>query len=308
MIRYLSYEEIDKVAWDRCIEESNDRIIYALSWYLDRMTDGRWDALVMDDYRAVFPLPVRKKMGIRYVYTPFFIQRLGIFASEDVSPAMAENILFHLPADIRLVELQTSQFPMKEEPALRMIPLNNYELSLQDSYDEIRKRYSDNHQRNLNKALKHEFLIQETSHPEALIQCFRAGKGKEIRHWKERDYQRFSALCSDGRNHAEVRIPVINNKEGELIAGAVFFIDGGRAIMIFSAAAPQAKSSGAMVSVIDYFIREHAGQDLILDFEGSENPGLARFYAGFGSVSVPYQRIVIDRLPKAVKMLRRIRR
>jgi hypothetical protein len=78
--------------------------------------------------------------------------------------------------------------------------------------------------------------------------------------------------------------------------------------MIFSAAGPLARSTGAMVRVIDHFIREHAGQDLLLDFEGSENTGLARFYAGFGSVSVPYQRLVMDRLPRAVKMLRRIMR
>jgi len=70
-LSYLPYKQIDKVKWDACIRHSMNRLIYAESVYLDHMAVN-WDAIVLNDYEAVMPLPWKKKLGIRYLYQPSF--------------------------------------------------------------------------------------------------------------------------------------------------------------------------------------------------------------------------------------------
>ena len=73
-LRYLKHKNIDPVKWDQCISKSLSENIYGYHWYLNAVADYQWDAIVMDDYNAVFPLPVRKKFGLPYIYQPFFCQ------------------------------------------------------------------------------------------------------------------------------------------------------------------------------------------------------------------------------------------
>ncbi|HEU0112812.1 MAG TPA: hypothetical protein VFQ73_18195, partial [Flavisolibacter sp.] len=61
-IQYYPGKSINKQAWDKCISNASNGLIYACSTYLDTMSDN-WDALVLNNYEAVMPLPWRKKYG-----------------------------------------------------------------------------------------------------------------------------------------------------------------------------------------------------------------------------------------------------
>ena len=61
-----------------------------------------------------------------------------------------------------------------------------------------------------------------------------------------------------------------------------------RITFLFSGNNSLGRESHAMTFLIDQVIREYACQDLLFDFEGSDSEPLARFYLGFGSVSVTY--------------------
>ena len=54
--------------------------------------------------------------------------------------------------------------------------------------------------------------------------------------------------------------------------------------------------------MIDQFIRENAGTSSTLDFEGSNDANLGRFYAGFGSARVTYYRYRRNNLPFLLKV------
>jgi hypothetical protein len=47
------------------MEQAINPLVYGCSWFLDTACPG-WDALVMDDYRAVMPLPHATKYFIKY--------------------------------------------------------------------------------------------------------------------------------------------------------------------------------------------------------------------------------------------------
>ena len=46
-----------------------------------------------------------------------------------------------------------------------------------------------------------------------------------------------------------------------------------------------------------HFIKDHAGQQRVLDFEGSDVRSLAFFYSSFGAVEEKYAAIKWNRMP-----------
>lgn len=63
-IRYIKHQNIDTEKWDECVDNAENRRIYATHWHLDR-TAEYWDALVLGDYEYVMPLPVKKNGAFR---------------------------------------------------------------------------------------------------------------------------------------------------------------------------------------------------------------------------------------------------
>src|SRR5690349_1546842 len=98
-IRYLKRSEIDTSKWDERIMLATNGVVYAYSFYLDAMSDD-WDALVLDEYQYVMPLPFRKKIGIAYIYQPFLTPQLGIFGDHP-ELALLHRFLQAIPAHFK---------------------------------------------------------------------------------------------------------------------------------------------------------------------------------------------------------------
>ncbi len=136
-IRFLSRKEIDIVKWDNCIERASNGLIYAYSYYLDAQCTN-WDAIVINDYETVVPLPWRKKYGMRYVYQSAFIQRLGIFGNSLVN----ETDIIYRQA---WKHFSFVHYNVSEYVALAKIKLKqrqNFVIDLSKSYKEIQLSYS----------------------------------------------------------------------------------------------------------------------------------------------------------------------
>ncbi|TAE87084.1 MAG: hypothetical protein EAY81_04625, partial [Bacteroidetes bacterium] len=103
MIKYLSHQEIDKIKWDDCIAQSNNELIYAYSWYLDIVAPG-WEALVLNDYEVVMPLPTTTKY-LNVIYQPFFAQQLGIFNTQNLKHFTVSDFIKAIPAKFKYINI-----------------------------------------------------------------------------------------------------------------------------------------------------------------------------------------------------------
>jgi hypothetical protein len=92
---------------------------------------------------------------------------------------------------------------------------------------------------------------------------------------------------------------------GNVIAAAFFAFSKTRGIYLVSASNEVGKEQRSMFKIVDAFIRAHAGSPRILDFEGSNIPSVARFFAGFGARPQIYQGVSFDRLPVFLNKLRK---
>ena len=106
MIQYLEHSKIDKAQWDATIAQCGN--IYAYSWYLDVVHPG-WEALVDDDYQTVMPLTGGKKFGVHYLFQPYFVQQLGVFSKQPLSPEKTEEFLNAIPKKYRFSEIRLNE-------------------------------------------------------------------------------------------------------------------------------------------------------------------------------------------------------
>ncbi|WP_294243843.1 hypothetical protein [uncultured Chryseobacterium sp.] len=82
MIRKLEYNKIHFGKYAECLRNSQQKNWYARKEILDHLS-GNWHILVYNDYEAVMPIHIQKKMGINFVHMPLFCQQLGIFSKID---------------------------------------------------------------------------------------------------------------------------------------------------------------------------------------------------------------------------------
>jgi hypothetical protein len=290
VIAYLKYSEIVKRKWDECIKASINGRIYAYSWYLDTVADD-WDALVLDDYQAVFPLPKRKKFGVNYVYQPVFTQQLGLFSRLALTSELLEKFLVRIPPEFNYVNLNLNQHNRLKSKRIKGESRRNIEMDLISEYTLLRQSYSKNLKRNLKKAASHQLSIFENLKPDAVVKLFKENKGRQLKVYSEKDYSLLIRLIYKAIQLGQAEVWGAYTQENELCAGAVFFKDHKRITFLFSAANPQARVNGAIPYLLDSFIEAHAGSELIFDFEGSNHADLARFYFGFGAQPIHYTQI-----------------
>ena len=95
---------------------------------------------------------------------------------------------------------------------------------------------------------------------------------------------------------------ILNN---QLLASAVFFFSHKRAYYILVGNHPNGKTLGASHALIDAFIKDYAGENLLLDFEGSDIRNLAFFYESFGAVEEKFTGLKNNKLPFYLKWLKK---
>lgn len=258
-----------------------------------------WQGIVLEEggvYKAVFPVPIRRKFGLKYVYPPFFIQQLGLFTTVEKFNNLERETIKILQKHFKFIELNLNWKSEIGEP------LTNLILNLGGDYDTLQSSFSNNHKRNLKKSDALNLSLGTPTCQEVIL-LFQEGRGATLATFKEKDYERFKAVIDLAvkKRNAFIRGVYKNNT---LLSGAVFLKFKNRIIFLFSGTSEEGKKCGALFNLINSVIKDYEKSGFILDFEGSQNEGLARFYEGFGAVNEPYRFLKINKLPK---ILRRIK-
>lgn len=296
MIRHLKNEEIEREKWDECIAGAFNGNVYGFSWYLDIVSPG-WAALVEDDYLRVFPLPVKQKLNIVYSLQPYFTQQLGVFSRSALNTEEVASFLQAIPPVLRFIDLNMNVFSRVQAGEWKVAEMANFELDLIPDYERLRERYSPNIRRNLKKSAESNLLIVKSVRPEEVVTLFRENRGKQFGNLGSEQYAVLLRLIYASIHKGMAQVWGVYDAHNELCAGVVWLFSHQEAIFLFSGLSETGRGNGAMPFLVDSFIRDHAGRQLTLDFEGSNDEGLARFYRSFGSKKVSYCRVVINRLP-----------
>ena len=301
-IQYVTYSQIDKKKWDHCITTADNGLLYAHSFYLDTMA-SHWDALVMGDYECVMPLTWNKKYAIYYLYQPAFTAHLGVFG-KNITADVVNNFLTNIPGKFKYWDIYlnyANHFQLKD---FELYQRMNYVLSLNDTYETIYKNYRDNIKRNIKKSIQLNCVFKKDFPVEDVISIAKE-QLKTISAVNDTDLDRFQKLYTLLHEKGMAITYGVYASSNELVSSCVFFMDEKRAYYILVGNHPNGKTIGASHALIDAFIKDHAGQNLLLDFEGSDIRNLAFFYSSFGASEEKYVGIKMNRLPRLLQLFKR---
>lgn len=301
-ISYFTYQQIDKKKWDACIDNATNGLIYGYSFYLDAMAKS-WDGLVLNDYEAVMPLTRNKKYSICYLYQPAFTACLGIFG-KTLTAEKVNDFLKAIPSKFSYWDIYFNHGNFFRLKDFTLYERMNYVLPLNEPCEKLYSNYRENIKRNIKKAEQFGLAINKNI-AVAEVTALAKQQAREFADLPAEDFKRFESLYQLLYQKEKATTYAVHTKEGQLLAAAVFFFSHNRAYYIMVGNHPDGKTLGASHALINAFIKDHAGQNLLLDFEGSDISSLAFFYSSFGAREEKYSAVRLNRLPYYLKWMKK---
>jgi hypothetical protein len=276
-IIHLRNKAIDINRWDNCIEQSQNQLIYAFSWYLN-VVSPNWEALVTENYEYVMPLPLKTRYKFPYLVQPVLTQQLGIFSKNKITETIVEDFIKEIPYFSYELNLNEHNFYGKA------LIYPNYVLQLDSSYENLYSNFSKNTQRNVDKALKQNLIIQNTLDPQTFISFYFSVEKKYL----SPQQPILEKLIESGMAAKAIKIYGVYNAYQVLIAALCLIHTGNRLTYLVPVSSQYGKDVYAMFFLINHLILENCEKNRVIDFEGSQIEGVARLYKGFGAKYHPY--------------------
>ena len=299
--------DINRTAWDACVQKHDPGLLYMQSWFLDIMAPG-WEALVQPDgdaggYTAIMVLPCRRKWTISYLYQPYLAAQLG-YVGPDNSPENMKRFFDAIPSRFRYWDFCMNERNPLSVPGYAIRRRRNRVLSLQQPYEALRDHFSDNCLRNIRKAeTKHCFVQQQGAEgtEEAIALYARTSRFPP----RPADLHRIKQLTKTMKEKRQLTVYTVRSEKGQLLSTAIFFWQDNRSYFLLPANAPAARDAGSSYALVNTFIKDHSNSPAILDFEGSDIASVDRFYAGFGAEERFYPSVVKNKLPWGMRSLKK---
>lgn len=259
--------------------------IYSQSAWLDIVCSD-WELLWDSNFQNFLAVPVYKKLKlIKAVQQPFFTQQLGLVGpnsgNSELQKAFIDTLLKHYPLGI--YHFNNGNVLNESHLTLRtnlILPLTDYQLDNLDGH----------HQRNIKKATKHG-LAFKLIEADDLVSFYFEHNPQSPTFSEELKYQGKSIVHLLNQHGNFLSLAAVDNLGNiQSCLGLGFFRN--RAYCLFNTSTTDARKIGA-----GHWLFAEAFQLLnnkeieIFDFEGSEIPGVAKFFEGFGAIPEPYAAI-----------------
>ena len=300
-IQYIQRNRLDQTKWDACIDGSPNGLIYAYTMYLDGMARN-WDAMVLGDYEAVMPLPWNKKWGFYYLYQPFLCASLGVFGKE-ITAQLLREFLQAIPHRFKLWDMYFNYGNFFPVPGYELYQRISHALDLRPPYETLYDNFRLSYKSLLKRFDKIGYTIKKNIPIDEVLKLTKV-KLVPVARVSDEDYDRFGELYKKFAAEGKAINYGAYSSRGELLASGVFLFSHNRAYYIVAGNHPDGRTVGASHQVINTFIREHAGRDLLLDFEGSDVHNIAFFFKSFGAYEEKYPGLFYNRLPPLLRWLK----
>jgi len=299
-IRLVKNNDIDRTKWDECIARSTDQLIYAQSTYLDIIAPG-WDGLVYGNYKYIMPLIVRRRLGMDFLLQPIFAQQHGVFTEAALS--IQNKFLTTIRDQFNYISIHLNASHVSPFPEGFLITERvNLILNLSSSSQVLQENFSKHTRRQIRKAEDRQVSVTKSLKSKEYLDLKNQVTESKL---SKASMQTLEQLIEYGINSGKGIIYAAYNPENILCSAAFFLFTGKRVIYLNAASTNDGKANSSMYRIVSQFILEHAESDLILDFEGSSIPGIARFYSGFGAKPEQYYGLKLNRLPLPIRWMKK---
>lgn len=304
MIKYLTHSEIDKHLWDKCVYHSVNRLTYGMSWWLDAVSPG-WEALVQDDYIAVMPLTRKRRFGFDYLYQPYLTQQLGVFSLSKPEPEDVDQFLKAIPEKYMYVDIHLNFMNGPLNHDFTYSARYNYTLDMTRPYVHLLAGYHRNCRRNLQKAVQAGLEVKSGPTPAVFTSFVERNLDKKVQDMGKKICPVIREITQATIQQGVGEIKGVYKPNGKMIAAGWFVYDMGRCFFGVCASTKEGRGNQSMYLLVDHIIESRSGKGEILDFTGSNIPGVAYFNSGFGALKSTYLSARRNQLPWPLNLLKR---
>ena len=302
MIRYIKRDALNIEKYNSCISQALNSRIYAYSWYLDIVTDTKWDVLVLDDYKAVMPLPWRRKYFVKYVYPPFWLLELGVFSTlEEVDFV---NFFKETLNHFKFIELKMNTGNIQDNIVENVHHKQFQFLSLHEDYELLKNNYRKDRKKDLQNAFQSNLVVKWYDAPEKLVQLFKNNVGKRIPNIKEKDYRVLLNLISSSLKKGVGEIVSIYDANNKLVASAFLLKHEKSVTILVSSTDFNNRENGANTFLIDRIIYKYHKNFNKFSFGGSSINSIAQYFKSYGAQQEEYYLLKYNNIPKILRFLK----
>jgi hypothetical protein len=184
-------------------------------------------------------------------------------------------------------------------------PNTTFHLQLDADIDHIRSNYNSNTRRNIQKAIQNKVFISPVYDMTQFLKFTQDNLKEKSPEIKPRHYLALQKVISHASYHQSGEMYGAWDSGNNLVAAVFFLHSNQKSIYLAATSNGDGIKQSAMFLLIDTFIQNYCGKIHILDFEGSNIEGIARFYAGFGGQPQTYFSIHQNRLPKLLQLFKK---
>ena len=236
---------------------------------------------------------VKEKLGFKFILNPSLVPYQGYFAKPDESSNSYTAYSFYKKS----IDAFCENLPKHDALILKLHPSINYVLPFIWRGFQVSTRftfllnlqeilnYKESLKREIKKAEK-DLIIETSSNIEELFQLKKLNQKARNTpldfdlNYLNDFYTRFAT-----NNKAKL---LIAKKENTTIGALLLVYDNETAYYLAGAIHPDYRTSGALSILLNYAIQESRATSKYFDFEGSMEPGIARYFASFGAEATPY--------------------
>lgn len=277
-LQKIKRKELDVEKYSKALNESLNYRIYAEVWYLDILTEEKWECWIAGDYEVIMPIPLQFKLGFKFVTMPIYCQQLGLFYKEEISDDLFKEF------EKKLHQYRVRSYCFNEENTERYNPKGkkkvNHVLELNKPYDTIRKNYNRNRRRKLLPLPAGYRLLQSDS-----IDDFFNLYAEEYPHLNKKEWVEKLKQIMTYAFRENIGYQFRVEDDSSLLAASLFYIKTHR--RLFQLGASRNKSNadaGFFTIIINHAIEKFSNtMDFKFDFEGSMLKGVALFNESFGA-------------------------
>jgi hypothetical protein len=294
-------KQIDTAKWDACVAANANGLIYAYSYYLDAMAVD-WYGLIINNYATIFPIPVKKKLGIQYMYMPAFTQQLGFIGNLNLVDARIINSLQHF------LKYGSTYLNFSNEIVATQqhcVTQNNFIIQLQQPYIAIKNQYKKTTHYSLAKAEKFNLKYIIGADIKEAIVLYQQYNKNNMQHVIHSDYNNLHNLLLLLQTTNQILIRKAESPNKELMSIALLMKDNKRYYNIINVTSGAGRKCEANYFLYNHILQELAEQPMLFDFEGSDLSGVQKFYEKFGATNQPYFYWHYNLLPKPIRWLKK---
>ena len=214
---------------------------------------------------------------------PHFAWQLGVFSNKIMDEALIDQFISHIPPDYSIRGINMNKFNRINEKHYRFRNLWSIEMDMIQSYDKLRARYHKNLGDKLNSSDARDLSVIKGVSLNDFIQFISRTDRHNNRRISSRNLQTIRLIASNAIRYRLGDIYGAYTGENNLCATIMMMTFRQKTTLFYLAADSVGNQNHALSSIIDEFIKIHAGKKHILGMDNindKKNLQLFRLFDG----------------------------